>query len=141
VMVSAIDRLPQPHRQIDRLRAGGTAHDLGPAERYVESQTSPGQDVLLIGETPDHLVADHTGVVNVSPLNGFTSLISPLEADRALDLLEDSGGDVVIERVSSLPPSGIAFGIPELATILRQRGYEMTSENPGLHLRTWRRAS
>jgi hypothetical protein len=140
VMVSGIDRLPQPQRQVDRLRAGGTPNRLTPeGVRFVESWTHPGQDILLIGTAPDHLVADRAGVVNVSPLNGFTSLLSPAEADRALDQLEDAGGNVVIERASALPPRGIAFGIPELATILRQRGYQLVSEDPRLYLRVWRR--
>ena len=140
-MVSAIDRLPQPQQQVDRLRAGGTPNSLTPrAVQFVESWTHPGEDILLIGTTPDHLVADRAGVVNVSPLNGFTSLLSPAEADRALDQLEDAGGSVVIERVSALPPRRLAFGIPELATILRQRGYQLVSEDRGLYLRVWRKA-
>jgi hypothetical protein len=139
VMVSAIDRLPQPQRQIERLRAGGTPHDFEPLERYVESNTHPGEHVLLLALAPDHLVADKTGVINVSPLNGVGSLFSPKEADRSLDQLEDEGGTVVIERTSSLPPKGFAFGIPEFATILRQRGYALVSENPSLYVRVWRR--
>jgi hypothetical protein len=139
VMVSALDRLPQPQRQIDRLRAGGTPHDLGPTERYIESVTKPGEDVLLIGTPPDHLVADSAGVVNVSPLNGVTSLFSPAEADRSLDQLEDDGGNLVIERTSALPPRGFAFGIPEFASILRRRGYRLVSEDSNLYLRVWRR--
>ena len=141
VMVSAIDRLPQPQQQVDRLRAGGTPNSVtSRAVRFVESQTHPGEDILLIGPAPDHLVADRAGVVNVSPLNGITSLLSPAEADRALDQLQDAGGSVVIERTSALPPRGFAFGIPELATILRQRGYELVSEDRGLYLRVWRKA-
>jgi hypothetical protein len=141
VMVSAIDRLPLPNRQIDRLSDGGTPADLGPTERYIESVTQPGEDVLLIGTAPDHLVADKTGIVNVSPLNGVGSLFSPKEADRGLDQLEDSGGNVVIERTSALPPKVFAFGIPEFATILRQRGYALVGEDPALFLRVWRRES
>ena len=78
---------------------------------------------------------------NVSPLNGVTSLFSPAEADRSLDQLEDSGGDLVIERLSDLPPRGFLFGVPEFATILRERGYRLVAEYPGLHLRVWRRAA
>ena len=141
VMVSAIDRLPQPQRQIDRLNAGGTPHDLGPLESYVESVTEPSEHVLLLALAPDHLVADKTGVINVSPLNGLGSLFSPKEADRSLDQLEEEGGNVVIERTSALPPNAFAFGIPEFAAILRQRGYAMVSENPALYVRVWRRAS
>jgi hypothetical protein len=141
VMVASIDRLPQPQRQVDRLRAGGQPLNLGPTERVVERWTNPGDDILLIATPPDHLVADKTGVVNVSPLNGVTSFFSPAEADRSLDQLEDSGGDVVVERISDLPPVGFAFGVPEFATILRQRGYRLVAEYPGIHLRVWRRAS
>jgi hypothetical protein len=140
VMVASIDRFPPPLRQIDRLREGGGPLNLGPTERVVEQWTQPGDDILLIATPPDHLVADRTGVVNVSPLNGVTSLFSPAEANRSLDQLEDSGGDVVIERVSDLPPVGFAFGVPEFATILRQRGYRLVAEYPQLHLRVWRRA-
>jgi hypothetical protein len=139
VMVVSIDHLPQPQRQIDRLRAGGTPTDLTPTINYVESQTQPGEDILLLANAPDHLVADRAGVVNVSPLNGRLSLFSPSDADRALDQLEDSGGNLVIERASALPPVGIAFGVPELATILRQRGFTLVAENTGLQLRVWRR--
>jgi hypothetical protein len=139
VMVATIDGFPQPLRQIDRLRDGGGHLDLGPTEQVVEHWTQPGDDILLIATPPDHLVADRTGVVNVSPLNGVTSLFSPAEANRAIDQLEDSGGNTVIERVSDLPPVGFAFGVPEFAAILRQRGYRLVAEYPGLHLRVWRR--
>jgi hypothetical protein len=142
VMVSAIDRLPQPQRQIDRLSDGGTTFELAPTERYIESVTQPGEDVLLIGTAPDHLVADRAGVVNVSPLNGVVSLFSPKEADRGLDQLEDDGGNVVIERTSALPPKSFPFSaIPEFATILRLRGYALVGENPALLIRVWRRES
>jgi hypothetical protein len=107
----------------------------------VEAWTQQGDDILLIATAPDHLVADRAGVVNVSPFNGFPGLLTPTEADRALDQLEDAGGDTVIERVSSLPPRGIAFGIPEFGSILRQRGYRLVAEYPALHLRVWRRAA
>ena len=105
----------------------------------MESWTRPGEDILLLANAPDHLVADRAGVVNVSPLDGRLSLFSPSDADRSLDQLEDAGGTLVIERASALPPVGIAFGVPELATILRQRGYVMAAENPRLQLRVWRR--
>jgi hypothetical protein len=139
VMVAAIASLPQPQRQIDRLRDGGTPTDLGPIEQVVESATTPGEHILLIGVGPEHLIAHRTHVVNVSPFNGVTSLITPAETDLSLDQLEDEGGDLVIERVSALPPKGFAFGIPEFATILRERGYRLVSENPDLRVRVWRR--
>jgi hypothetical protein len=139
VMVASLDRLPRPDRQIHRLRAGGTPENLNPTIRYVESWTNPGEDILLLANAPDHLVADRAGVVNISPFNGRLSLFTPSDADRAIDQLEDAGGKLVIERASALPPLGIAFGIPELATILRQRGYTLVGEDPQLQLRVWRR--
>jgi hypothetical protein len=139
VMVSTIARLPQPQQQVDRLRAGGTAPDLRPSERLIEARTQPGEDILLIGLGPEHLIADRAGVVNVSPLNSVTSLISPAEANRSIDELEDSGGNLVIERVSALPPGGFIFGVPEFAEILRQRGFTLISEDPGSGIRVWRR--
>jgi hypothetical protein len=142
VMVSSIYAAPPPQRQVDRLRNGGGALNLGPYERFVEQWTHPGEDVLLIAAAPDHLVADQAGVVNVSPLNGVTSFFSPAEADRSLDQLEDAGGNTVIEGFSALPPGGgFAFGIPEFATILRERGYILVGEDPALYLRVWRRQS
>jgi hypothetical protein len=139
VMISAIDRLPQPQKQVDRLRAGGTPTDLDPAERLIKAWTHPGEDILLIGITPEHLLADRAGVVNVSPLNGVTSLISPAEANRSIDELDDSGGDLVIERVSGLAAGGFVFGVPEFANILRRRGYALVSEDSKMHIRVWRR--
>jgi hypothetical protein len=141
VMVATIDGFPPPLRQVDRLRDGGAPLALEPTERVIEAWTNPGDDILFIGRIADHLVADKAGVVDVSPLNGEPSLFSPAEADRSLDQLEESGGDLVIERASQLPPRGFAFGIPEFATILRERGYRLIAEYPALHLRVWRRAS
>jgi hypothetical protein len=140
VMVAAIARLPQPQQQIDRLRDGGRAPDLEPVERLVESRTTPGEHVLLIGTAPEHLIADRSHVVNVSPLNGVTSLISPADADRSINQLEDEGGNLVFERVSAPPPTGF-FRIPEFAEILRQRGYVLIAEDPSLHIRVWRRTA
>ena len=139
-MVAAIARLPQPQRQIDRLRAGGRPPDLKPVEGLVESWTTPGEHILLIGTTPEHLIADRSGVVDVSPVDGVTALISPADADRSIDQLEDEGGNLVIERVSAPPPTGF-FRIPEFAEILRQRGYALIAEDPTLHIRVWRRTA
>jgi hypothetical protein len=136
VMVAAITRLPQPQRQVERLRNDGTPQDLKPVERLVESWTTPGQHILLIGATPDHLIADRAKVVNTSPLNGITSLISPAEADRSIDQLEDAGGDLVIERVTA---GGFIFPVPQFADILRDRGYTLVGDDPTLHIRVWRR--
>jgi hypothetical protein len=143
VMVSAIDRVSPPWRQIDRLSDGGPAvNDLLPAQAYVEANSRPGDHVLIIGTTLDHRVADRAGVVNVSPLNGTTSLVSTAEADRSLDQLEDEGGNQVFESVSDVPSAGgLVFDIPEFATILRQRGYTLVGEDPASGLRLWRRAA
>jgi hypothetical protein len=139
VMASAMARVPAPQRQVDRLRAGGTAEHLAPVERLIKSRTRPGEPLLVIGVGRDHFVADQSGVVNVSPLNGNTSLITRTEADRSIDQLESSGGNLVIERVSALPPRGFVFGIPEFANILRERGYALLYTDPRLLIRVWRR--
>jgi hypothetical protein len=68
-----------------------------------------------------------------------TSLISPAEANRSIDELDDSGGDLVIERVSGLAAGGFVFGVPEFANILRRRGYALVSEDSKMHIRVWRR--
>jgi hypothetical protein len=137
VMISALDRVSPPWRQIDRLSMSGPgANDLLAAQRYVEAHTSPGEHVLILGTTLDHRVADREGVVNVSPINGETALITPAEADRALDQLEDEGGDLVFEPLSGAQGS---FAIPELAQILRQRGYRLVGVDPVSRLRLWRR--
>ena len=70
----------------------------------------------MIGTAPDHLVAVHAGVANVSPLNGTTSLISHREADRSIDQLEDEGGDLVFEGVSSLPSGFSPSAFPSSGT-------------------------
>jgi hypothetical protein len=140
VMVSAIDRVPPPWRQVDRLTAGGpAANDLLDAQRYIESNTHPGEHVLIIGTSLDHRVADRAGVVNVSPLNGIISLVSSSEANRAIDQLEDEGGTQVFDAVSGHPAGGLFFGVPEFATILRQRGYVLVGEDRASGLRLWRR--
>jgi hypothetical protein len=140
VMIAAIARVPPPWRQVSRLENGGPPiAGLDNAVRYVEAHTQPGEHVLIIGTPLDHRVADLAGVVNVSPINGVTSLVSAKEADRALDQLEDEGGHQVIDGVSGLPEGGLVFGIPEFATILRERGYRLVNEQPGTHLRLWTR--
>jgi hypothetical protein len=70
-----------------------------------------------------------------------TSLISPSEADRALNQLKDEGGHQVFDAVSEPPANGFLLSIPEFATILRRHGYRLIAEDPGLHLRVWRRVA
>ena len=141
VMVSTLDRLPPPWRQVERLSAGGAESPAeAEAERYVESNTSPGDRVLILRLALDHRVAERAGVINVSPLNGVTSLVSPAEANRALNQLEDEGGTAVFEAVSSMPENaGLSFEIPEFAELLRERGYALEEEDPVTGLRLWRR--
>ncbi len=142
VMISAVDRFPPPWRQLDRLSDGGrAADDLLGAQRYVESNTHPGEHVLILGTPLDHRVAERAGVVNVSPINGITALVSTAEADRALDQLADEGGHQVFESVSKPPQSteGLLFAIPEFAAILRERGYSLVGWDPRSRLRLWRR--
>jgi hypothetical protein len=142
VMVSAIDRVSPPWRQVDRLIDGGNAvNDALSAQRYVESHTRPGEHVLILGLPLDHRLAERAGVVNVSPLNGITAFISSAEADRALNQLEDEGGNQVFDAVSARPSTGGSLAVPEFATILRQRGYRLVGKDPEWHLRLWRRAA
>ena len=123
---------------MDRLREGGTPQNLKPVESLIEAWTHPGEHILLIGVSPDHLVADRTGVVNVSPINGVTALISPAEADRSIDALHQADGHVVIERVSEAPTSSHPLGIPEFGTILHEHGYRLVAQDRGLDIRVWR---
>jgi hypothetical protein len=142
VAISALDRVSPPWRQVDRLSMGGPgANDFLPEQRYVEAHTEPGESVLFIGTTVDHRVAERAGVENVSPLNDITSLISPAEADRAVDQLEEAGGTQVFESVSAAPEAGggLVFKIPEFAAILQDRGYRLVGADPESGLRLWRR--
>ena len=131
LMVSAIGRIPPPWRRStgSRGRAGRERPARRPGLRRGEHP--PGGDVLILGTTLDYRVADRAGVVNVSPLNGVTALVSPAEADRALDQLSDEGGSEVFESVSNAPVGGgFVFKIPELAGILRARGYALVADDP-----------
>jgi hypothetical protein len=140
LMVSAIDRVSPPWRQLDRLAESGRAVDDTPnAERFIETHTDPGDRVLVIGTPLDHRVADRAGVTNVSPLNGYVSLLSPAEADRALDQLQSEGGKEVFEEVTEPPAfTPTARQVRELAPILRQRGYRLIERDPSSGLRLWR---
>jgi hypothetical protein len=141
VMVSAIERVSPPWRQVSRLENGGRAvYDTPNAQRFIEAQTQPGDHVLVIGTPVDHRVADRAGVVNVSPINDFIALVSADEADRSLDQLEDEGGNEVFESVTA-PAANNPFPITigEFATILRDRGYRLVEQDPSSGLRLWRR--
>lgn len=142
LMISSLDRVSPPWRQVDRLVDGGTAvNDALSAQRYVEAHTRPGEHVLIIGLPLDHRLADRAGVVNVSPLNGITAFISPAEADRSLDQLEDEGGNQVFDAISARPSGGGSLAVPEFATILSERGYRLVGQDPEWHLRLWRRTA
>jgi hypothetical protein len=133
VMISAIDRVDSPRGQVQRLESDGPAiYDEVPAQRFIEANTSTGDDVLIVGTAADHRVAEWAGVVNVSPLNGLYTLVSPTEADRTLDALDESGGDEVFETVS-------AANVPEYGDILRARGFRLVASDPASQLRLWRR--
>ena len=140
VMLAAIARVPAPWSQIERLGESGHApNDTPNAQRFIESHTTPGEHILLIGTPLDHRLADRAGVENVSPLNGFISLIEPAEADRSLDQLRDEGGTEVFEAVTA--PSAInpsPFKTVEFADMLRERGYRLVEQDPSSGLRLWR---
>lgn len=130
VMVACIGRLSPPWSQVDRLSGDGHPLEVqGPID-YVEANTSPGEHVLIIGATADHLVADRAGVVNVSPINGPTALFSPAEVDRALDQLEEDGGTQVFDGAAALQG---------FARILRVRGYAVVGIDTHDDLRHWQR--
>jgi hypothetical protein len=143
VMISAIDRLAPPWRQVERLQNGRAAiYDDTAAQSFVESKTTPGEDVLIIGTSIDHRIAERAGVVNVSPLNGLFSLITRDQADLAIDQLDDSGGDLVFEAITfAAPPERPFAPVPEFAGILRAHGFRLVETDPASHLRLWRRAS
>jgi hypothetical protein len=142
VMISAIDRLPPPWKQVERLQDGRAAiYDETASQDFVRSRTSPGEDVLIIGTPLDHRVAQRAGVVNVSPLNGLYSLITRDQADLAIDQLDDSGGDLVFDAVSGPdPPARPSPAVPEFAGILRAHGFRLVATDPASHLRLWRRS-
>ena len=143
VMVSTLDRLPAPWRQVERLADGGPGLPRNAArERYVEANASAGERVLILGTAMDHRVAERAGVVNVSPWNGITALITPDEAELALDALEDEGGSMVFEVVTKVPEQpGLSIEIPEVADLLRDRGYTLEDEDSASALRRWRSTS
>lgn len=141
VMVSVIDRVSPPWRQVDRITTGGPgANDLLAAQRYIEANTEPGDPVLIIGTSLDHRLAERAGVENVSPLNDFTALVSPSEANRSLDQLEDAGGTEVFESMTTPAADGgkSVFRIPEFGAILLARGYRLVGVDPESGLRLWR---
>jgi hypothetical protein len=132
IMVAAIDRFPPPWQQLDRLTAGGEAvNDQPDAQSFVDTHTAPGAHVLLLGTPLDHRIAERAGVVNESPVFDVFALLSALEVDRAINFLEDDGGRLVFERVSR--------ELPEVAQILRQRGFHRLRKDPASGLVEWRR--
>ena len=76
-MVSAVDRVSPPWRQVSRISEGGpSSYDLLNAQRFVEAHSAPGDRVLIIGTPVDHRLADRAGVTNVSPLNSLMRCLS-----------------------------------------------------------------
>ena len=139
VMVSAVDRVSPPWRQVSRISEGGpSSYDLPNAQRFVETHTEPGDRVLIIGTPVDHRLADRAGVTNVSPLNSLIALISSAEADRSLDQLRAERGTEVFEAVTGPNPINPFVRIPEFAAILRRRGYRLAEQDPSSGLRLWR---
>jgi hypothetical protein len=140
VMVSAIDRVSPPWRQLSRIQeTGPSSYDLSNAQRFIESHTQAGDRVLVLGTPVDHRLADRAGVTNVSPLNSLIALISSNEADRSLDQLENEHGPEVFEAVTEVHALNRFNTIPEFAAIMRQRGYRLIEQDPSSGLRLWRR--
>jgi hypothetical protein len=132
VMIAALVRFPAPWDQVDRLMVGGRAvYDQPAAQRFVETHTTAGEHVLIMGTPVDHRIAARAGVVNTSPFFSVLGLLSERDAERAINLLEDDGGRIVLERVSD--------SIPQLARILRQRGFERVEKDPASGLVEWER--
>jgi hypothetical protein len=130
VMVATIARVSPPWRQIDRLAGDGRSLGLEPATEYVEANTVDDERVLIMAALPGHLVAERAGVVDTSPINGLTALLSKEEAERALDQLEDEDGTQVFDGVT---------GLPQFAELLRERGYRQVGTSPDAGLRLWQR--
>jgi hypothetical protein len=129
VMAAAIVRVSPPWDQIDRLSDRGSDPGLERATEYVARFTSAGEHVLIMAPVPGHLVAERAGVVDASPINGPTALLSGAEAARSVDQLEDEGGTQVFESVS---------GLPGFADLLRERGYRVVDNQSDGKLRLWR---
>jgi hypothetical protein len=140
VMVSAIYRVSPPWRQVRRIQeTGPSSYDLPNAQRFIESHTHTGDRVLVLGTPVDHRLADRAGVINVSPLNSLIALISSGEAERSLDQLQDDHGTQVFEAVTERNTINRFNAIPEFATIMRQRGYQLIEQDPSTGMRLWRR--
>jgi hypothetical protein len=130
VMTAGIDRFPLPWQQVERLSASGTAvYDLSAVQRLVEAHTNQGDHVLILGTLLDHRVAERAGVVNTSPFFDALGLLSESEVLRALGYLEDEGGRKIFEVV--FRGQAVKTTIhPQLAEILRQRGFEAVRRDP-----------
>ena len=124
VMVAAIDRFPAPWQQVDRLTAGGVAvHDHAAVQRFVAAHTNPGEHVMIIGTEVDHRIAERAGVANSSPFSSYFALLSADEVNRGIDFLEDDGGRKVFASVRTIEEITPTHRFPELARILRERGF------------------
>jgi len=138
VMVAAITTFPLPWDQVDRLSQTGRAvNDERTEQRFVESQTAPGEPVLIWGTRTDHRVAERAGVTNVSPWNSILSLYSERDALRALDTLDERNGSKVF--LIGADDAILGSDPAALARVLAAHGFERVVENPEGKLVLWRR--
>jgi hypothetical protein len=139
VMIAAVTTFPLPWNQVDRLsRTGPAVNDERAEQRFVESQTAPGEPVLIWGTRTDHRVAERAGVTNVSPWNSILSLYSEPDALRALDALDDRQGSKVF--VIGADDAILGSDPGALARVLATHGFERVVKNPEGKLVLWQRA-
>jgi hypothetical protein len=125
LMVSAIAQFPSPRAQLWRLeaRAAPTAQpqtgalavssfDLSDAARFVEQNTSPGEQVTILASL-GHGIAERSGVVNVSPFSHQDSIVFAQQMAMVLRAADEAGVNKVF-----LGPS-----YPEIPVYLRESGY------------------
>ncbi|MSO40680.1 MAG: hypothetical protein EXQ70_02060 [Solirubrobacterales bacterium] len=137
VMVSAISRVPAPWREVERLSHTGPAiYDREGAQSFLERRTEPGEKLVLIGTGLDHRVAERAGAENVSPWTTVFALFSEREVLREIDALEAAGGTSFFERAQA---DALGVKLPEVARILRSRGYRLVETDPRSGIRLWQR--
>jgi hypothetical protein len=139
VMVAAIDRFPAPWRQVDRLSEGGQPIGDQPAvQGFVDTNTKPGEHVLIIGTELDHRIAERAGVTNTSPFFSPLSLLSRREVDRAIDFLEDEDGSKAFISLVSISLL-TSHRFPEVSQIMRERGFRPVRTQPETGFVEWER--
>ena len=142
LMIASIDRFPLPWQQVDRIGADGTARfDNVEQQRFIEERTEPGEKVLILGWELDHRIAERAGVQNVSPFFGVPALLGPNETERAIDQLEDAGGERAFVRILrpdyTIPSDDLIAA--EVDAELRERGYVVVTRDPATGTVEWRR--